>query len=177
MFIQSGEWVIILRVKLRFKDKVLKSLKFLLVVLLIILSSIPCLMVKGTVLRKYEDKAIAWRIAEIQNQCTILANQLANSNYLDEPISDVLDAEMIQLSNIYDELPIYNHGKTEYEVQDITATNKHIWIGVINKENGKPNEFEFASLGSLDTILGKGNASKGLAIINYIVDDIENILK
>ncbi len=102
MFIQSGEWVTILRVKLRFKDKVLKSLKFLLVVLLIGLSSIPCLMVKGTVLRKYEDKAIAWRIAEIQNQCTILANQLANSNYLDEPISDVLDAEMIQLSNIYD---------------------------------------------------------------------------
>ena len=59
-------------------------------------------MVKSMVLRKYEDKAVAWRIAEIQNQCTILANQLANSNYLDEPISDVLDAEMIQLSNIYD---------------------------------------------------------------------------
>lgn len=81
------------------------------------------------------------------------------------------------LSNIYDELPIYNHGKTEYEVQDITATNAHIWLGVINKENGKPNEFEFASLGSLDIILGKGSASKGLAVINYIVDDIENILK
>ena len=59
-------------------------------------------MVKGMVLQKYEDKSIAWRIAEIQNQCTILANQLANSNYLDEPISDVLDAEMTQLSNIYD---------------------------------------------------------------------------
>ena len=59
-------------------------------------------MVKGTVLRKYEDKSIAWRIAEIQNQCTILANQLANSNYLAEPISDVLDAEMTQLTNIYD---------------------------------------------------------------------------
>lgn len=81
------------------------------------------------------------------------------------------------LSNIYDELPIYNHGKTEYEVQDITATNAHIWLGVINKENGKPNEFEFASLGNLDTILGKGSASKGLAVINYIVDDIENMLK
>ncbi len=59
-------------------------------------------MVKSMVIKKYEDKAVAWRIAEIQNQCTILANQLANSNYLDEPISDVLDAEMIQLSNIYD---------------------------------------------------------------------------
>lgn len=81
------------------------------------------------------------------------------------------------LTTIYDELPIYDHGKTEYEVQDITATNKDIWIGVINKENGKPNEFEFNSLWFLATILGKHDESKGFAVINYIVDDIENILK
>ena len=81
------------------------------------------------------------------------------------------------LTTIYNELPIYNYGKTEYEVQDITATNKDIWIGVINKENGKPNEFEFASLSFLATILGKSDETKGYAIINYVVDDIENILK
>ena len=82
-----------------------------------------------------------------------------------------------ELSNIYDELPIYKHGKTDYEVQDITATNKDIWLGVINTNNGRPNEFEFASLGLLATILGKNSTSKGFAIINYIVDDIEDILK
>lgn len=81
------------------------------------------------------------------------------------------------LSNIYDELPIYNHGTTDYEVQDITATAKDIWLGVINTKNGKPNEFEFASLELLATVLGKGSTSKGFAIINYIVDDIEDILK
>ena len=102
MFIQSGEWVTILKVKLQVKDKIFKSLRLQMVVLLILISSIPCLMVKATVLRRYEDKSIAWRIAEIQNQCAILGNQLANSNYLDEPVSEVLDAEMTQLSNIYD---------------------------------------------------------------------------
>ncbi|MBQ8804828.1 MAG: ATP-binding protein [Tyzzerella sp.] len=102
MFIQSGEWVIILKAKLQVKDKIFKSLRFQIIVLLILVSSIPCLMVKATVLKRYEDKAIAWRTAEIQNQCTILANQLANSNYFNEPVSDVLDAEMTQLSNIYD---------------------------------------------------------------------------
>ena len=81
------------------------------------------------------------------------------------------------LSNIYDELPIYNHGTTDYEVQDITATNKDVWLGVINTKNGRPNEFEFASLNLLSTILGKGSTSKGCAVINYIVDDIEKILK
>lgn len=82
------------------------------------------------------------------------------------------------LTTIYNELPIFKpHNSSEYEVQDITATNVHIWLGVINKENGKPNEFEFASLGVLATILGKNSTSKGFAVINYIVDDIENILK
>ena len=82
------------------------------------------------------------------------------------------------LSNIYNEWPIFKpHNSSEYEVQDITATNAHVWLGVINTENGKPNEFEFASLGLLATILGKNSTSKGFAIINYIVDDIENILK
>lgn len=81
------------------------------------------------------------------------------------------------LSDIYDELPIYNHGTTDYEVQDITATAKNIWLGVINTKNSKPNEFDFYSLEFLTTILGKGNKSKGCAVINYIVDDIENILK
>jgi hypothetical protein len=81
------------------------------------------------------------------------------------------------LTNIYNELPIYNLGTTDYEVQDITATDKDIWLGVINTKNGRPNEFEFASLNLLSTILGKGSTSKGCAVINYIVDDIEKILK
>lgn len=81
------------------------------------------------------------------------------------------------LTNIYDELPIYDHGKTEYEVQDITATEKYILIGAINKENGKPNKFEFGSLSFLSNILGKHDESKGCAVINYIVDDIENNLE
>lgn len=81
------------------------------------------------------------------------------------------------LTTIYDELPIYNHGTIDYEVQDITASGRYIWIGVINTKNSKPNEFQFSSLEFLTTILGKGNKSKGCAVINYIVDDIENILK
>lgn len=81
------------------------------------------------------------------------------------------------LSDIYNELPIYNHGTTDYEVQSITATEKDIWLNVINTKNGRPNEFDFYSLGFLGSILGKGSTSKGFAVINYVVDDIEKILK
>ena len=80
----------------------LKSLRFRIVVLLILVSSIPCFAIKETILQKYEDRVVAWRTAEIQNQCTILSNQLSAANYLKEPISEVINAELSQLSNVYD---------------------------------------------------------------------------
>ena len=102
MCIRSGEWVTILKARLEGVKKIFKSLGFRIVVLLILVSSIPCFLVKGVILSNYEERAVSWRIAEIQEQCTILANQIANTNYLDETISETVDAEMSQLSNIYD---------------------------------------------------------------------------
>lgn len=95
MYIQSGELVIILKGKW-------KSLRYRIVLLLILVSSIPCLILKTVVLKGYERRAVSWRTAEVQNQCAILANQIGGSNYMEEPISEVLNAEMTQVSNIYD---------------------------------------------------------------------------
>ncbi len=101
MYIQSGEWVTILKARLKFVNKIWKSLRFRIVVLLIIVSSIACFIVKEVVVSSYEDRAVAWRIAEIQEQCTILSNQLSKSIYLKTPQSEVIDAELSQFSNIY----------------------------------------------------------------------------
>lgn len=87
--------------KLKMLDK-FKSLRFRIIVLLILVSSIPCFAIKETILQKYEDRAVAWRTAEIQNQSTILSNQLSTTNYLKEPISEVINAELAQMSNVYD---------------------------------------------------------------------------
>ena len=101
MFIQSGEWVTILKARLQIINRIWKSLRFRIVVLLILISSIPCFLIKEVIVKSYEERAVAWRTAEIQEQCHILSNQLAKSTYLDEPVSDVLDAELSQFSNIY----------------------------------------------------------------------------
>ena len=79
-----------------------KSLRFRIIVLLILVSSIPCFAIKEAILQKYEDRAVQWRTAEIQNQSTILSNQLGATNYLKEPISEVINAELSQMSNVYD---------------------------------------------------------------------------
>lgn len=41
-------------------------------------------------------------MADVQNQCTIISNHLSTYNYLDNPNSDVVNAELEQLSNLYD---------------------------------------------------------------------------
>ncbi|WP_235233262.1 sensor histidine kinase [Faecalicatena contorta] len=56
---------------------------------------------RGVILSSYEKRTVEVRTAEIQNQCTILGNQLSNSNYLAGEASEVIRTELVQLSNIY----------------------------------------------------------------------------
>ena len=39
---------------------------------------------------------------ELQEQCRIINNQLTACGYMDNPGSEVMDAELLQFSNIYD---------------------------------------------------------------------------
>ena len=60
-------------------------------------------LVKSVILKSYEKRAAEVRTAEIQNQCTILCDQLGKLGYTTDPIaSEVIQTELTQLSNIYD---------------------------------------------------------------------------
>ena len=83
------------------KFRFLKSLRLRIVLILMLVGILPCIVMKAIVLESYEKRAVDVRTAEIQNQCTILCNSLGNSNYLADGTSEILQAELIQLSNIY----------------------------------------------------------------------------
>ncbi len=53
------------------------------------------------IIKAYESRAVSLRTAEIQNQCTILCDQLNSYNYLTDNSSDVINASLTQLTNIY----------------------------------------------------------------------------
>lgn len=99
--IQSGELVTISGVRQYFKNHFIKSLRFRIVVLLIMTGIVPCFIMKAMILKNYEKRAVEVRTAEIQNQCTILSNQIAGSDYLMSGLSEIIHTELIQLSNIY----------------------------------------------------------------------------
>ena len=62
---------------------------------------VPAFVLRGIVLSSYEKREVAMRTAEIQNQCTILCNQLSDANYLTGETSEILRSELVQMSNIY----------------------------------------------------------------------------
>lgn len=63
---------------------------------------IPCLILRGVFLNRYENRAVSVRSEEVQNQLRIIANHLIVYNYLLDPRNDMVNAELSQLSNLYD---------------------------------------------------------------------------
>ncbi|EGB93744.1 putative His Kinase A (phosphoacceptor) domain protein [Clostridium sp. D5] len=82
-------------------SKFLKSLRFCIILLLLVVSTVPCAAAYRGIIKAYESRAVSLRTADIQNQCTILSNQLNSYNYLSDTSSEVINASLTQLTNIY----------------------------------------------------------------------------
>ena len=78
----------------RFKNVInfFKSLKFRLILFLILFG----------IVKTYEDRSVSIKTSEILSQAKILANQIVSNDYLNYPNSTIINAELDQLSNIYD---------------------------------------------------------------------------
>ncbi|MCR5502580.1 MAG: GHKL domain-containing protein [Lachnospiraceae bacterium] len=81
--------------------KIFRSLKLRLFVLILLAGFLPSVVVSLSVLKGYENRAIRVRTLDAQTQLNILANHLLTYHYLADPSSDVVNAELGLLSNLY----------------------------------------------------------------------------
>ena len=58
------------------KEKFFKSLRFRIMVILVVIGIIPSIIVENGIVNSYEDRAVKVRQATVKNQCDILSNQL-----------------------------------------------------------------------------------------------------
>lgn len=79
-----------------------KSLKVRIFLIISIIGIIPCILIKYGILDNYEERAVSLRTSDVQTQVKIIADHLLNYNYLQETSSEVINAEIDQLSNLYD---------------------------------------------------------------------------
>lgn len=100
MFIRNGELVIISRIKI--KSKFFGSLQFKILIILIGIGVIPCIILEAGILNSYNSGAISLKTIEVQAQSNILSKQLSDNNYMENPSSLTVNAEIEQLSSMYD---------------------------------------------------------------------------
>ena len=81
---------------------VLKSLRVRLFVLILIVGIIPAYLMYSSILSSYETRVVSVRTSDVSNQLKIIANHLITYNYLQDSSSEVIDAELNQLTNLYD---------------------------------------------------------------------------
>lgn len=131
MYTQSGVLVIISRVKFKEKWKFLKSLRFRIIWILVIIGIIPSVIIENGIVQSYEERAVSLRTATVKNQCDILCNQLAKYDYLEHPDHEVINGEFNMLTNIYGGriLIINRDFKVIKDTHDLD-----LWKWVVSKE-------------------------------------------
>ena len=81
--------------------KICRSLKVRLFIIMFLMGSIPSIFVRVGILENYESRAVDVRTSDVQTQLRIIANHLITYNYLQDTSSEVIGAELEQISNLY----------------------------------------------------------------------------
>ena len=83
------------------KNRFFKSLRFRILIILVILGIVPSVIVTRMMIGNYEKQAVAVRAGAVSNQCSILCNQIIKENYLNDPSSEAVNGKIEMLSNVY----------------------------------------------------------------------------
>ena len=82
--------------------RIIRSLKFRIFLIILAVGFIPSFILRYGILQNYEERAISVKTSEVRTQFKILANHLITYDYLTAPTSEVINAELDQLSTLYD---------------------------------------------------------------------------
>ena len=84
------------------KIPALRSMKVYIFFLMLVMGILPSFIMRVGILQSYEERAVNLRISDTQTQFKIIANHLLNNNYLQDTSNEAINAELEQMSNLYD---------------------------------------------------------------------------
>lgn len=82
--------------------RIFRSFRIRIFLLMLIIGIIPSIIVQSAILHNYETRAVSVRTDEVSNQLMVIANHLLIYNYLQDTSSEIINAELDQLSSLYD---------------------------------------------------------------------------
>ena len=83
------------------KFKFFRSLRFRIMVILVIIGIVTSIIVEKGIVSSYEDRAVSLRSFNVKNQFDIIGNQLEKEGYLEDQSSEAINSQLAMLSNVY----------------------------------------------------------------------------
>ena len=182
MSIQNGVLVIISGVKKYLTNHILGSLRFRIILLMVLAGAVPAMIMQAVILNSYEARAVDVRTAEIQNQCTILCNQLGSTGSLNGRAAESIRTELVQMSNIYDGrvLVIDQNFQVEEDTYDMDIGKTIVSADVIHclEGTGTSNYDEKNSYIEVTAPIfdASGETVMGVLLVSVSTDSIEDNL-
>lgn len=102
MCIRNGVSAIISRIRLQERLHHMKSIRVIVFLAMISITFVACVGLTYGILTNYEERAVSLRTSDIREQCETIINQIGMSRYLQDPNSEVINAQFVQLANFYD---------------------------------------------------------------------------
>lgn len=101
---EKKEFTFLKYIKRTFKKlkTLIKSLKFRIFITIILCGVIPVIMLEAIITVPIENEMVDSKMDRLLSQCNILRNHIISENYLELRDSDAIDAELAQLSAMYD---------------------------------------------------------------------------
>ena len=87
--------------KVKKRKNFFRSLRFRILIILIILGIVPGVIVTYTMLHNYQNRAVAMLTETVGDQCDILCNLIIRENYLNDTDSEVVNSKLELFSNVY----------------------------------------------------------------------------
>ncbi len=78
------------------------SIRALVFIVVLLVGLISCVAMHYGIMQSYEERAVSLRTSDVQNQLKVIGNHLLANNYLEDSSSAVINAELDQLSDLYD---------------------------------------------------------------------------
>ena len=76
------------------KTKFYKSLRFRILVILIILGIVPGIIVTQLMIHYYENQAVEVSVSAVRTECEILCDQIIKENYLNDSSSQSVNSKL-----------------------------------------------------------------------------------
>lgn len=83
------------------KPNFFNSVRFRMMVIMIVLGIVPSMVIAKAVVHSYEKRAVSLRTSSVRNQCDILCNKLVEEHYMENSKSREIDTQLELLSNVY----------------------------------------------------------------------------